>query len=91
MRPAKTHWLSLGIAVMFYAVAGFLVLWGVSSAHLNFLACPDGFSLLADRPECRRPKVLELGALVVFVMAVGVTVAAFRGFMRSTTKRQKQE
>ena len=74
----RRRWVLIGFVVLFYVAAGWLLMWSISSAHLNFLACPEGFSLWADRPECQRPKVLELGALVVFVVAIVTTFLAVR-------------
>lgn len=74
----RRRWVLIGSAVLFYATAGWLLLCSISSAHLNFLACPEGFSLWADRPECQVPKVLELGALAVFVTAIVTTFFAVR-------------
>jgi len=66
------------LAVLAFAGTAWLVLWSISSAHMNFLACPDGFSILADQPECRRPKLLEYGALISFIGGVVLTVMAVR-------------
>ena len=66
------------IALLMFLGGIWLVMWTISSAHINFLACPDGFSLSSEQPECRRPKVLELSAIGVILGAIIASVIAIR-------------
>jgi hypothetical protein len=65
-------------ALLLYGSAFWLLLWSVTSAQLNFLACSDGYSLWAEQEECRMPVLLEGGALAAFAFALTITVVLVR-------------
>jgi len=65
-------------AAVLYGIAVWLVLWTITSAELNYLACPGGYSALADQPACRRPALLQWGAAAACLAAVSMTVIAIR-------------
>lgn len=75
---ARRRVVLVAVAVLLYLGAAWLLLWSITSAQMNFLACPDGFTLWSDRPECRCPRLLELACGLVFLGAVASTVLAVR-------------
>jgi hypothetical protein len=64
--------------LLLYGSAFWLLLWSITSAQLNFLACSDGYSLWAEQAECRMPVLLEVGASGALILALTITVVLVR-------------
>jgi hypothetical protein len=78
MPRARSRWPFFASSAALFLVAGWFLLWSISAASLNFAACPEGYSIDAGRPECRRPRILELAALLALGGAVVTGIAGAR-------------
>jgi len=77
MRPGPVRGLLIGVSLVLYCFAAWLLLWSITVAQVNFVACPAGYSIWADQTGCRCPVFLELASIAAFAGAVVVTVVVF--------------